>query len=70
MKLSLHHLQLVSFNCRGWNNGRSTVADLLDSHDIILCLIQEHWLFNDYLSQLNFNPDFLSVGVSGMDSSL
>lgn len=24
----------------------------------------------DHLNQLNFNPDFLSVGVSGMDSSI
>ena len=68
MTLRLHQLRLVSFNCRGWYNGRSTVADLLDSHDI--CLIQEHWLFNDQLNQLNFNLNFLSVGVSGMDSSI
>ena len=65
MTLRLHQLRLVSFNCRGWHNARSTVANLLDSHDI--CLIQEHWLFNEHF---NFNPDFLSVGVSGMDSSI
>ena len=58
----------MSFNCRGWHNGKSTVTYLLDSHDI--CLIQEHWLFDDHLNKLNFNPDFLSVGVSGMDSSV
>ena len=66
MTLTLGQLQLVSFNCRGWNNGKSIVSDLLESHDI--CLIQEHWLFHDHLHELNFNPDFLSVGVSGMDS--
>jgi len=66
MTLTLGQLRLVSFNCRGWNNGKSTVSDLLESHDI--CLIQEHWLFHDHLQELNFNPDFLSVGVSGMDS--
>ena len=68
MTSRLHQLRLVSFNCRGWHNARSMVANLLDSHDI--CLIQEHWLFNEHLNQLNFNPDFLSVGVSGMDSSI
>ena len=41
---------------------------MLDSRDI--CLIQEHWLFYGHLKELNFNPDFLSVGVSGMDSSV
>jgi len=66
MTLTPGQLQLVSFNCRGWNNGKSTVSDLLESHDI--SLIQEHWLFHDHLQELNFNPDFLSVGVSGMDS--
>ena len=64
----LCQLRLVSFNCRGWHNARSTVADLLDFHDI--CLIQEHLLFNEHLNQFNFNSDFLSVGVSGMDSSI
>ena len=68
MTPGLRQLRLVSFNCRGWHNAISTVADLLDSHDI--CLIQEHWLFNEHLNQLNFNPDFLSVGVSGMGSSI
>ena len=68
MTLRLHQLWLVSFNCYCWHNARSTVANLLDSHDI--CLIQEHWLFNEHLNQLNFNPDFLSVDVSGMDSSI
>jgi len=63
MALTLGQLRLVSFNCRGWNNGKSTVSDLLESHDI--CLIQEHWLFHDHLHELNFNPDFL---LSGMDS--
>ena len=68
MTLRLQHLLLVSFNCRDWYNARSTVADLPVSYDI--CLIQEHWLFSDHLNQLNFNPDFLSVGVSGMESSI
>jgi len=56
----------VYFKGRGWNNGESTGSDVLDSYDI--CLIQEHCLFHDQLHELNFNPDFLSVGVSGMDS--
>ncbi len=68
MTLYSGQLRLASYNCRGWNNGKSVVSDLLDSHDI--CVIQEHWLFADHLNELNFNSDFLSVGVSGMDSSV
>jgi len=45
------------------------ISDLLQSHDI--CLIQEHMLFADHVRQLNsVNSDFLSVGVSGMESSV
>ena len=69
MAVILSDLRLASFNCKGLSNGRSIISDLLQSHDI--CLIQEHWLFSDHLKQLNsINSDFLSVGVSGMESSV
>ena len=45
------------------------MRDLLDSID--LCFLQEHWLIPDQLHKFNsLNSDFLSVSVSGMDSSL
>ena len=44
-----------------------SVCDLLQCCDV--CLIQEHWLLHEQLSLLNVNNDFLSCGVSGMDSS-
>ena len=57
----------VTYNCRRWNSGLCVLPDLLDTCDI--CFIQEHWLFTDHLSDLNsMNSDFISVGVSGMDS--
>ena len=59
-------LKIVSYNCRGWNSGSNYVNSLLDSCDI--CLIQEHWLFRENLQSLLISSDFLSVGVSGMDS--
>ena len=59
-------LHLVSYNCRGWNNGSLLVHDLLSVCDI--CLIQEHWLLYEKLNLLDINPDFLSHRVSGMDS--
>ena len=43
------------------------MCELLQSCDI--CLIQEHWLFHDQLNLLNIDSNFLSVGVSAMDSS-
>ena len=43
------------------------MKSLLQSCDI--CLIQEHWLFQENLDSLRTSNDFLSVGVSGMDSS-
>ncbi len=64
---SLDSLRCISYNCRGWNNGSLLVRDLLKSCD--LCLIQEHWLFDEQLFNLNIDSEFLSVGVSGMDSS-
>ena len=60
-------LNCVTFNCRGLNNSRSTLLDLLSFNDVIL--IQEHWLFQEKLHVLsNFHNDFAAVGVSGMDS--
>ena len=48
-------------------SGQHAVCDLLQSCDV--CLIQEHWLLHEQLSLLSVNNDFLSSGVSGMDSS-
>ena len=59
-------IHFCSYNCRGWRSGSNYVADLLKSCDI--CLIQEHWLLTEHRGALNLSDDFLSVGVSGMDS--
>ena len=56
------NLRCCTFNCRGWNSG------YLSSLDI--CFIQEHWLLSDQLNKVrDVSPDFLSVGVSGVDCS-
>ena len=37
---------------------------------IYICFIQEHWLHSDHVNQVrDISPDFLSVGVSGMNNS-
>ena len=60
-------LKIVSYNCRGWKSGSNYVKSILQYCD--LCLIQEHWLFRENLDSLLISNDFLSVSVSGMDSS-
>ena len=36
-----------------------------------MCFIQEHWLFDDSLNLVReIDPDFISVGVSGMNCDL
>ena len=58
-----------SFNCCGWNNGVLTLKIFIDSLD--LCFVQEHWLLSDHLHRINdLSSDFLSVSVSGVDSSV
>ena len=64
MTYTLDCLKVVSYNCRGWKSG----SNYVQSCDI--CLIQEHWLLCENLDSLIISDDFLSVGVSGMDSSI
>ena len=59
-------LKCCSFNCRGWNNGKLSLTNFINSLD--LCFIQEHWLLSDHVCEIS--PDFLSVGVSGMNSDI
>ena len=37
---------------------------------LILCMIQEHWLFAKQIGLLNFDHAFTSCGVSGMDDGV
>ena len=62
-------LNSCSFNCRGWNNGVLTLKNFIDSLD--LCFVQEHWLLSDHLHRIDdLSSDFLSLSVSGVDSSV
>ena len=62
-------LRCCSFNCRGWNNGKLTLKNYIDSLD--LCFVQEHWLLHDNLNSVReISPDYLCVGVSGLCSEL
>ena len=60
-------LRCCTFNCRGWKNGKLSLQNYINSLDF--CFIQEHWLFDDHLNDVReICSDFLSVGVSGMNS--
>ena len=68
MILIMANLRCCTFNCRGWNSGYLSIKNFIDSLDI--CFIQEHWLLSDQLNKVrDVSPDFLSVGVSGVDCS-
>ena len=61
-------LRLVFYNFRGWNSGVYFLKGIASSFD--LCLIQEHWLFPNQLALLDFDHDFYSCAVSGMDDGV
>ena len=67
---SIHHgsTKCCTFNCRGWKNGKLSLQNYINSLDF--CFIQEHWLFDDHFNDVREISDFLSVGVSGMNSDM
>ena len=58
---------ITSYNCKGLNVAKKHYIDkLLLECDI--CLIQEHWLLNNRLSDLNTDyKDYVTFAVSGMN---
>ena len=67
MTCPVSHICFCTYNCRGWRSGSEYVSALLNSLD--LCLIQEHWLLSEHLGTLDISDEFISIGVSSMDSS-
>ena len=59
-------VRCCTYNCRGWGSGSNYISILLKAYDLIS--IQEHWLLPDHLGALNISDDFISVGVSGIDT--
>ena len=61
-------LRIATFNCRSANNSVTDIRILCDSHDVIL--LQETWLLPHDVTFLNsINKDFLSFGISAIDTS-
>ncbi len=58
-------LSLGSYNARGIMYSTLFVADLLQTYDLDILAVQEHWLFPDHLSFLNsIHPNYKGVAVS------
>ena len=61
-------LRICTFNCRSVKSSISEVKRLCNRHDVVL--LQEHWLLPHDISSLNdIHSEFLSVGLSAVDTS-
>jgi len=62
------NLRMCTFNCRSVKSSICEVKKLCNRHDLVL--LQEHWLLPHDLNTLNdIHPEFLSVGLSAVDTS-
>jgi len=62
-------LQIVAYNCRGFNLSKRPYIQSLLANTAILFL-QEHWLSEDQLRLLgDIDSNFIYAGVSGFDCS-
>ena len=60
-------LNVCSYNSHGLGAGRAPyIQELINEYQLVM--LQEHWLFNEQLGQLqNDFPNINIHGVSGMD---
>ena len=68
--MDIQSLTLVSFNMHGYNQGFSTVLDLITSLSPDVIFLQEHWLTPDKLIKLNDFPGYFAFGSSAMCHAL
>ena len=62
-------VNFASYNLYGFQQGKSQLLELCDSHDVIA--IQEHWLADYDLDKiLNFHIDFTTVAKSAMSKKI
>jgi hypothetical protein len=64
-----NNLTVISYNMHGFNQGFSTVTDLIASHAPDIFLLQEHWLTPDNLNKFDkLFTQYFSFGSSAMAS--
>ena len=62
-------LSIISYNLHGFNSGRSLLADLCITSDIIC--VQEHWLVPNKLNLIEtFNSDFNVTAKLSMETNV
>jgi len=62
-------VNFASYNLHGFQQGKSQLLELCDSHDVIA--IQEHWLTDYDLDKIrNFHIDFTTVAKSAMTNKI
>ena len=65
------YLSVVSLNMHGFNQGFSTIRELMLSQSPDIFLIQEHWLTPDNLLKFDkYFPDYSDFGSSAMLNSI
>ena len=57
-------IKIISYNCRGFRSSSGYVRELLEHCDILF--LQEHWLPDLHLNDLNVSDDFVVAAMSGM----
>ena len=64
------NISLISYNFRGYNQGRIALLDIVASKapDVVLC--QEHWLTPDNLCKFDELKDYLCIGSSAMTDAV
>ncbi len=64
------HLDIVSFNMHGFNQGRESVNDVIDNYNPDVFLLQEHWLTPPNLSNFDVFSDYFLIGSSAMSKAI
>ena len=64
-------LQVLSLNLHGFNQGFSTVRDLLLTNTPDIFCLHEHWLTSDNMNKLdNLSDNYIGVGSTAMGAAV
>ena len=63
-------LKIVSYNMHGFNQGHSSVEELIQLFNPDIILLQEHWLTPANMYKLIVIPDYFVYGCSAMSKSV
>ena len=65
------HLKLISFNLHGFNQGKTFLKSVLDSSNVDLVCVQEHWLSTrEFYKLSNMHSGYICFATSAMEDRL